>query len=186
MTEPGNPLVRASQRTPRRRNRKNNPGVPYAGATSGENARAETTKILRRLGCESIGFMDEFDNHEVLLQFTHRGRKVQLRASASGWATMYLRHHPDNGYRRRARIDYEQDVLRQGHIAVNSVLRDWIKGQVTAIETGVLSFEAVFMPYMLTNDGRPMIERAQDLLPPASQKVVALPGSVAKACSVTK
>ena len=37
----------------------------------------------------------------------------------------------------------------QGHIAVNSILRDWIKGQVTAIECGILSFEAVFMPFML-------------------------------------
>jgi len=36
-------------------------------------------------------------------------------------------------------------------------------------------FEAVFMPHMLTSDGRPMIERAQDLLPaPAEQKVVSL------------
>ena len=44
----------APQRTKRRRN-KGNPGVPYASATSGENARAEATKILRRLGCEQIG-----------------------------------------------------------------------------------------------------------------------------------
>jgi hypothetical protein len=46
-------------------------------------------------------------------------------------------------------------------------LRDWIKGQVTAIECGILSFEAVFMPYMLTSDGRPLHERLAetDLLP---------------------
>ena len=43
--------------------------------------------------------------------------------------------------------------------AVNSILRDWIKRQVTAIECGILSFEAVFMPYMLTSDGRPLLER---------------------------
>ena len=36
---------------------------------------------------------------------------------------------------------------------MNAILRDWIKGQVTAIETGVLSFEAVFMPYMLMLTG---------------------------------
>ena len=71
----------------------------------------------------------------------------------------------------------EQAALRQGHVAVNSVLRDWIKGQVTAIETGVLSFEAVFMPYMLTADGRPLIERLAEtnLLPaPDEPKVVQL------------
>jgi hypothetical protein len=80
---------------------------------------------------------------------------------------------------RTQRIDYEQAALRQGHVAVNSILRDWIKGQVTAIETGILSFEAVFMPYMLTNDGRTVLERITiegNLLPaPEPQKVVQLP-----------
>jgi hypothetical protein len=155
-------------------------GIPYASATSGENARTETIKILRRLGCESIGFMDEFDKHEVLLAFTHRGRPVQLRVSAKGWAQMYLKQNPYNGYRRRSRVDYEQDALRQGHVAVNSILRDWVKAQVTAIESGVLSFEAVFMPHMLTSDGRPLIERARDLLPEAAgQKVGSLPSPAA-------
>jgi hypothetical protein len=37
---------------------------------------------LRRFGCEEIGFMDNFDQHEVLLAFRHRGRPVQLKASA--------------------------------------------------------------------------------------------------------
>jgi hypothetical protein len=90
---------------------------------------------------------------------------------------MFLKAHPYNGHRRQSRIDHEQDALRQGHVAVNSILRDWIKGQVTAIESGILSFEEVFLPHMLTADGRRVIERVQELLPkPADQKVVALPG----------
>ena len=73
-------------------------------------------------------------------------------------------------------MEYEQDALKQGHIAVNSILRDWIKGSVTAVECGILSFEAVFLPYMLTHDGRPLIERVQELLPPAEPtKVVQIP-----------
>ena len=68
--------------------------LPYASATSGANAREEITKILRRFGCESVGFMDDFDKHEVLLAFTHRGRQIQLPASAKGWAQMYLKAEP--------------------------------------------------------------------------------------------
>jgi hypothetical protein len=63
--------------------------VPYASAASGANARDEITKLLRRFGCESVGFMDDFEKHEVLLAFTHRGRQIQLRASAKGWAQMF-------------------------------------------------------------------------------------------------
>jgi hypothetical protein len=149
--------------------------VPYASATS-TRSRDEIIKLLRKLGCESIGFMDEYEKREVLLQFTHRGRSIQLRVSAKGWAQMFLKEQPW-GYRHRGtRQDYEQAALKQGHIAVNSMLRDWIKGQVTAIECGILSFEAVFMPFMLTSDGRPLHERASELpLPqPEQPKVIAL------------
>jgi hypothetical protein len=166
------------RRTPRRKS--NSASVPYAGATSGERARAEATKILQRLGCEQVGFMQDFQSHELLLQFTHRGRPVQFRASANGWATLYLKKHPWHWSRRSQRIEYERAALRQGLIAVSSILRDWVKGQVMAIETGVLSFEAAFLPWMLTHDGRPMIEHVQDLLPaPADQKAVALPSPAA-------
>lgn len=151
--------------------------TPYASATSGASARDEITKILRRFGCESVGFMDDFDRHEVMLAFTHRGRPVQLRASAKGWAAMFLKENPWTHRRRGQRQDYERAALRQGQIAVNSILRDWIKGQVTAVECGILQFEAVFMPYMLTDDGRPLIERLVEtnlLPPPAEPKVVSI------------
>jgi hypothetical protein len=68
-------------------------------------------------------------------------------------------------------------ALRQGHIAVNSILRDWVIGQVTAVETGILPFEAVFLPYILTSDGRTVSERIEDigLLPaPQGPKVVSI------------
>lgn len=151
--------------------------IPYASATSDMRTREEIKKILSRFGCESIGFMDDMKEHEVLLASTHRGRQVQLRASAKGWAAMWLKENPWSYRHRTQRTDYEQAALKQGHVAVNSVLRDWIKGQVTAVETGILSFEALFMPHMMTADGRTLLERIKDtnLLPaPESPKVVQL------------
>jgi hypothetical protein len=143
--------------------------VPYEGATSGGKARDEITKLLRRFGCESVGFMDDFEDHSVLLAFKHRGRQIQLRASARGWAALYLKEHPYSYSRsRKTKVEHEQAALKQGDLAINSILRDWVKGQLTAVECGMISFEAVFMPYLLTNDGRPLIERLQampDLLP---------------------
>ena len=124
-------------------------------------------KILRRFKCDSVGFMDDFAEQSLLLAFTHRGRRVQIRASAKGWAQMYLKESPWTPRHRGNARQYEQKVLEQGLIAVNSILRDWVKGQVTAVECGMLSFEAVFTPFMLTNDGTPLIERlqAQNMLP---------------------
>lgn len=141
--------------------------VPYEAATSGASARDEISKILRRFGCSSIGFMDNFDKKEVLLQFEHRGNHVQLTASAKGWAALYLKAHPYSNRMRKSRAQHEQFAVDQGLIAINSILRDWVKGQVTAVECGVMSFAAVFMPYMLASDGRPLIAHLADskLLP---------------------
>jgi hypothetical protein len=146
--------------------------VPYENATSGSAARAETTKFLRRMGCESVGFMDDFANQEVLLAFVHRGRHVQLRASAKGWVAMYLKAEPWTSRRRDTRAAYEAKVLAQGMIAVDSIIRDWTKGQVTAVECGIMTFEAVFLPHMLTNDGRTVVERMSEirLLSPPEDK----------------
>jgi hypothetical protein len=142
--------------------------VPYASASTGAKARDEITSVLRRFGCESVGFMDDFQKHEVLLAFVHRGGQVRLRASAAGWARMYLDANPWTYLRRSTQHEWEQAALRQGHVAVNSILRDGIKGQVTAVECGILSFEAVFLPFMIGTDGRTLLERADDMLPRSS------------------
>lgn len=148
--------------------------VPYESASSGSAARDEIGKILRRFGCSSIGFMDDFDRKEVLLAFEHRGNKVQLRASAKGWAALYLRAHPYSSRMRKTQKQHEAEAIDKGLIAINSILRDWVKGQVTAVECGIMSFTAVFMPYMLAADGRPMLEHlaTTGLLPaPADEHV---------------
>jgi hypothetical protein len=154
--------------------------IPYASATSDMRAREEIRKTLSRFGCESIGFMDDNMRHEVLLAFTHRGQQIQMRVSARGWAQMWLKENPYNGRRRLNRQEYEQAALQQGRIAVNSILRDWVKAQITIIESGIVSFEAVFLPFMLTADGRTVIEKIKDtnLLPPSeAPKVVQIPSA---------
>jgi hypothetical protein len=133
--------------------------TPYVYATTGRLARDEITRQLRKVGCTAIGFMDDFTRGEVILQFEHRGRKVMLRASAHGWAALHMRSHPYQSRMKVSEPDYEAATVRQGHIAVNSILRDWVKGQLTAIECGLLSFETVFMPHFLLPSGETVAER---------------------------
>jgi hypothetical protein len=172
------PTASVTAKTVKRRKPKSaTGGIPYASATSDMRAREEIKKLLRHFGCEEIGFADKYEQHEVLLYFKHRGRQVHLHASAKGWAQMFLKQNPWTYSRRATRQEWEQRALQQGLVASNSILRDWLKGQVTAVECGILSFEAVFLPFMLAHDGRPLIEHVADMLPKAeAEKVVALPG----------
>ena len=47
-------------------------GLPYASATS-TKARDDISRMLQRFGCESVGIMDDYTKHEVILAFKHRG-----------------------------------------------------------------------------------------------------------------
>jgi len=107
--------------------------------------------------------MDNFEDKSVLLAFQHRGRPVQLRASAAGWASMWLKQNPYTLRRRASKTEWERQALEQGFLAVNSILRDWVKGQITAVECGVMSFDAAFMPFMVTDNGQTVIERIRNL-----------------------
>ena len=92
--------------------------------------------------------MDEFAEGRLLLAFAWCGHQVQLRASARGWADLFLRENPWTNRRRCSKAEWEARALEQGMIAVNSILRDWVRGQITAIETGMVEFRHVFLPYM--------------------------------------
>ena len=62
---------------------------------------------------------------------------------------------------------HEAEAMQVASIAVFSILRDWIKGQITAIETGILSFEGAFLGQLMLPSGKTVLEAAteSDMLP---------------------
>ena len=46
--------------------------VPYHKATGGHAARADIIRLLQTFGCDSVGLMDDFSDHSLLLAFKHR------------------------------------------------------------------------------------------------------------------
>lgn len=151
--------------------------LPYENATSGDRAIADIEKILRGFGCKSFGSMMQYDTGERIVQFEYRGRQVSVRASARGYATAWLRDHPYKAYgygkTRTTEAKHNQRAMDIGTVAVCSVLRDWIKGQITAVETGILTFEGAFLGQLLLSDGKTVLETVEErkMLPaPQEQK----------------
>ena len=62
---------------------------------------------------------------------------------------------------RCTKAEYEAKALEIGSMAVYSILRDWIKAQVVAVETGLVSFEEVFMAHLMLPNGQRVIEYAR-------------------------
>jgi uncharacterized protein (DUF2267 family) len=132
--------------------------IPYeqAGRTNTDAVRA-IQKTLEAFGCQAFGTMTDNDRAVAIVMFKWRDRQVQLEASWSGYASMLVKQ---SGWQ-------QQDALEHAKKAVFSILRDWVKGQTTAVECGVLSFETAFLPHMLLEDGRRVIDAAKqaNLLP---------------------
>lgn len=133
--------------------------LPYESATAGDQALVELQRTLAKFGCQSFGTGTDAERGMTTVSFRWRNREVRLEASWKGYAQAMMR---DRKFRREAdRRSAEARALLQGRVSVCSCLRDWVKGQVTAVECGVLSFEAAFMPHMLLKDGRRVLEHVQ-------------------------
>lgn len=132
--------------------------LPYENATSGANALEEIGKILTKFGCARFGTMTDNEKGELLVQFSHRGKDVSVRASYRGYAAAWLKAHPHTGRMKMTKVQHETRALEQAKISVCSVLRDWIKSQVTLIEVGILTFEGAFLGQILLGDGKTVLD----------------------------
>ena len=134
--------------------------LPYENTTAGDKALGEIQKFLRAFGCTSFGSMIDDEKGEILVQFKYRDKQVTVPASIKGYAAAWLKAHPYSSRIRCTRVEHERKALDVASVAVYSILRDWIKGQITAIETGVLSFEGAFLGQIMLPNGKTILEHA--------------------------
>jgi hypothetical protein len=135
--------------------------LPYENSTAGDSALGEIQKILSRFGCETFGVMTDARNGKTIIQFTHRDKSVSLEASWKGYAAAWLKANPHTYRTKRTKVEHEAHALAQAKISVCSILRDWVKGQIMAVECGLMSFEAIFLSHMLLPNGMRVVEIVQ-------------------------
>lgn len=135
--------------------------LPYENATSGAGALEEIGKVLKRFGCTRFGTMTDSAAGELIVQFTARGRDITVKASVRGYAGAWLKEHPHSARTRATLKQHEQRALEQAEISACSILRDWIKGQITAVEVGLVSFEGAFLGQILLANGKTVHEHTE-------------------------
>lgn len=132
--------------------------LPYQNASSGQKAIGDIQQMLRQFGCQRFATGEDYETGDVFIEFEHQGRPVRMAASARGYAAAWLRENPYSFRRKCSKAQHEAKALQIGSIAVYSILRDWVKGQITAIEVGALTFEAAFLSHILLPSGRRVID----------------------------
>lgn len=117
--------------------------------------------------------MMDYERGELIVQFQFRRMPVSVKASLNGYAAAWLKQQSP-AQQKRPKV---QAKARQiASVAVYSILRDWIKGQITAIETGILTFEGAFLGQILLPSGQTVLEHAHEkkMLPAPEEKVIAI------------
>lgn len=135
--------------------------LPYENATSGAKAMDEIQRILQRFGCSSFGHMTDFENGKLIVQFKYKDMPISVDASFKGYAAAWLKENPWSSRKATSKTEWERKAIEKGNVAVYSILRDWIKGQVTAIECGILSFEGAFLGQILLPSGMTVLQHVQ-------------------------
>ena len=135
--------------------------LPYENATASGAALEDIRKLLTRFGCARFGTMTDQERGELIVQFSYRGRDVTAKASYRGYAAAWLKEHPYTPRTKGSKVAHEAKAMKQAEVSVCSILRDWIKGQVMAIETGVLTFEGAFLGQIMLPSGRTVLEHAE-------------------------
>ncbi|MGH8570613.1 MAG: hypothetical protein ACREXU_22065, partial [Gammaproteobacteria bacterium] len=106
-----------------------------------------------------------------IVHFAWHERSVSLEASWLGYAEALLKAHPPKPRSRVSEAEQVRRFMKQAQISVCSVLRDWAKAQVTAIECGTLTFEEAFLAHLHLPSGERVIDRlvADKYLPPPAE-----------------
>lgn len=135
--------------------------LPYEKTTAGNKALADLQSMLRQFGCNKFGSMQDDAEGLLMVQFEYRGQMVSVKASINGYAQAWLKEHPHTSRMRKTKVEHERAAKDVASIAVYSIIRDWVKGQIMAIETGVLSFEGAFLGQIMLPSGKTVLEHAQ-------------------------
>jgi hypothetical protein len=109
-------------------------------------ARTDIDRMLKRIGCNSIEFVDDIEKCELRLSFQHNNTHVVLPISAQTWTGIFLRLRPWTSDKGMSEQHYRENAARQGLMAISPMVKTWLFGQVVAVENGLVPFEVAFFP----------------------------------------
>lgn len=100
---------------------------------------------------EALAFSIEIDGNEVPFRLPARWRNVE---------EIFLQKKKKGSSRYNVELTTEQK--EQAYRTAWANIRDWLESQMALIETQMVKFEEVFLPYVVQRDGRTYFEHAQE------------------------
>ena len=98
---------------------------------------------------DSLMFSIELDGKELAFRLPAKVKNVEK---------IFL----DNKSGKRHDWELTQEEREQAYRTAWANIRDWVDAQLALIDTEQVKFEEVFLPYMVTHDGRTYFERQKE------------------------
>lgn len=146
---------------------------------STESTIGEISKLLRKSGATAI--LQEYDRetgNPTSVQFKMRigDRELPFALPARSEAIFNYFQKRRPYYNRESNLERDRDQSER--VAWRQILR-WIEAQLALMETGMVKFEEIFMPYMQVGPNETLYQRIasqgfQLALPPPDEKVQTL------------
>ena len=138
--------------------------LPYESAKGGNAAFGEIQRLLDKFGADNFGVQQRNTDGVTLIAFEYRGVPVQIEVSWRDYADRYLEKNPYHNRRQSTSAEWTERALDHAKRVAPSILRDYVKAQLTLVECGSLSFEEVFFAQLVAPDGRRVIDLARNNL----------------------
>ena len=141
----------------------------YAAGTSVDTARSrdEIERTLAKWGADNFMYGQQREPAMAIIAFTHKDRQIRFTVAMPTQTDPAFTLTPSTRKRRteaQAFAAYEQAVKERWR-ALSMV----IKAKLVAVESGIVTFEQEFLPYMVLPSGQtvhqqlgPVIDRAYD------------------------
>lgn len=110
---------------------------------SAANTHGAIRELMQKYGAQSLGFMENFKDNRLLIQFRYKDLPVQIEIT---WEKYYKLL--------RDRYSGPDEVLRgKAQRAVLRAVFYWLKANFEFMELGILEFEDIFMSHFMRPDG---------------------------------
>lgn len=140
--------------------------LPYSDSTADPvRAQQRIRDSLRKFGVTSIGFSEDFENHEVVVQFKYKDYPVCMPVNYGKLAGRYLEEDPYKSSRRCSEEEWEEKKRDVAYRAAFSLLDDYLKSLITIVEIEAFSFEEMFFAYFVNKRGQRVGEMLVKSLP---------------------
>lgn len=140
--------------------------LPYADSKATPSAAQERIKnALKKFGVSAISFEEDFEKSIITLRFKYKDYPVSIPIDHGALAKAYMERDPWTTSRHRTMKKWKERYTNTAYRASFTMLENYIKPMLLMAETGLFSFEEIFISFFVDRDGKRLGEEFKRCMP---------------------